>query len=212
MLSARERRIFALRKARSLAGILPLGAFLVAHLFLMATAAMGRARFSAAIAWFDALPGLVVLEAVLIWLPLLFHGLSGLWLAAEGESNAARFPRAANWLYFLQRLAGVVTLVFVAWHLYATRIARALLEWDAEALWEAMAEKIGQGPYLALYAAGAAAAVFHLTNGLRTAARSWGLVSGRAGRRRAAIAASLLGLGLVALAAAALAGFAGPGR
>ena len=58
----------------------------------------------------------------MLWLPILFHGLYGLYIWWKGKSNVSGHPWMSNWLYVLQRWTGLVAFIFIAWHLYDAAI------------------------------------------------------------------------------------------
>ena len=44
-----------------------------------------------------------VLEWVFIFLPILYHGLYGVYIWLRGKSNVVYYPWAGNWMYVAQR-------------------------------------------------------------------------------------------------------------
>src|SRR5439155_745654 len=90
---AQSRRRFVLRRLHSLTGIVPIGAYLFAHIFLENSFVLGGPasfeRLVAAIAAFPA-PLLLTIEVLFIWGPLLFHAIYGFVRVADA---ARRVPR-----------------------------------------------------------------------------------------------------------------------
>src|SRR5689334_10700853 len=72
-LLAQNRRAFLLRKLHSLSGVVPVGAFMVFHLWTNAKALGGQEPFDAAVRDISHTPYLPILEWGTILLPLLFH-------------------------------------------------------------------------------------------------------------------------------------------
>src|SRR5690606_5316130 len=70
------------RKIHSLVGLIPLGGFFFVHLLTNYSAFKGGpGEFSEKVSAIDKLPLVLGLEIVLIWLPLLYHGVYGLYVA-----------------------------------------------------------------------------------------------------------------------------------
>jgi succinate dehydrogenase/fumarate reductase cytochrome b subunit (b558 family) len=209
----RARRAFVLGRLHSLSGVVPLGAFLVEHLWTNAHALSGRASFDGAVARIQALPGLLALEVFGIFLPLAFHAGYGLYLTARGRPNALSYPYAKNWLYVLQRVTGVFALVFIAFHLWEFRVQTWLFGMAPETFYTALEAGLGETPggvpvRALAYLAGLAAVVFHFANGLVGFAATWGLAGSRAAQRRIAYLFSALGVGLFFVGASTIVHFA----
>jgi succinate dehydrogenase / fumarate reductase, cytochrome b subunit len=198
---------FFLRRLHSLSGVVPLGAFLVEHLWTNAAALAGPARFDRAVAEIQAIPALPLVEIFGIVLPLVFHAVYGVVIATRGSANPGAYPFTRNWMYVLQRVSGVVVFVFVMGHLWEYRVQKWLFGMDASAFHPTLEAHLSWTwfgvPWIAIgYLVGIAAAVFHLANGLATFCMSWGITVGRAAQRRAAFLFGSLGLVLYLLATA----------
>jgi succinate dehydrogenase / fumarate reductase, cytochrome b subunit len=76
---------FVLRKLHSLLGIIPIGAFLVEHLLSNFEALKGPAAYGAQVKFLNSLPLVRVLEWAFIFLPILYHGLYGIWIWLRGK-------------------------------------------------------------------------------------------------------------------------------
>ena len=72
----------------------------------------------------------------------------------------------------LQRVSGVFLLIFIAWHVWETRIAAAF---GAEVNYNMMADILSSPFMLVFYILGVVAATFHFANGLWSFAVSWGI-------------------------------------
>lgn len=195
-------RRFLLRKLHSLSGVVPVGAFLVEHLWTNATALRGQRAFDDAVDALQALPGLPVIELVTIVLPLAFHAGYGVVLLRESQPNVDRYPHGKNWLYVAQRATGIVTLLFVLWHLWEIRVQKWLFGMGSHSFFPVLTAHLSSTwhgvPVLALvYLAGIAAAVFHFANGLWGFAASWGIVTSRAAMRRVRIVGAIVGVTLL---------------
>lgn len=201
------RRAFVLRRLHSLSGVVPVGVFLVEHLWTNAAALGGQARFDEAVARIQAMPALPLVEILGIFAPLAFHAGYGVWIATRGSANAGAYPYTRNWMYVLQRVSGVVVLAFVLGHLWEFRVQKWLFGMSASAFYPQLEAHLAWTafgvPWIALgYLLGLAASVFHLANGLVTFCMSWGITVGRAAQRRAAWLFGLGGLALFGLAVA----------
>lgn len=167
-----DNREFFYRRLHSLLGVIPVGLFLTQHLIVNHFATKGEEAFNQAAGFMSKLPFVYVLEAFIIFLPLLFHAIYGLYIAFTAKNNQGRFGYFRNWMFVLQRWTGVVTLVFVAWHVWETRVQAAL---GAEVNFQMM-ENILDNPFMvAFYIVGVVAAVFHFANGLWSFCVSWGI-------------------------------------
>lgn len=200
-----SRRVFLLRRLHSLTGVVPVGVFLVEHLWTNAAILGGQARFDDAVARIQALPGLPFLEVFGIFAPLAFHAIYGVWIATRGSANPGAYPYTRNWMYVFQRVTGVVVMAFVVGHLWEFRVQKWLFGMSAASfhptLEAHLASTTAGVPWIALgYLVGIAASVFHLANGLVTFCMSWGITVGRAAQRRAAWTFGALGLVLFTLA------------
>ena len=187
------------RRAFSLSGVVPLGAFLVVHLAMNLRALAGGRAFTAAVRALHDVPALPLVEALFVFAPLVFHGALGLWLVLARRPLAVPSPYPLA-LARAMRATGIVVLVFLALHLselrFHTRGFRlggrelaSLLDADLSATshgipWRGIA-----------YLVGTACVVFHFAAGL------WGFFArtpaGRdSGRRRKQAAWGAAGLGL----------------
>ena len=89
---------YASRKLHSLLGVLPLGAFILEHLYTNAFVLGGQHAYDKQVNWLLSLPKPVLysLEIVFIALPLLFHGILGAKIAIEGKSNVRNYRLRAQ--------------------------------------------------------------------------------------------------------------------
>lgn len=165
-------REFFYRRLHSLLGVIPVGLFLVQHLVVNHFATGGEESFNKAAGFMEHLPFRFVLETFIIFLPLLFHAIYGLYIAFTAKNNTSRFGFFRNWMFTLQRVSGVITLVFVTWHVWETRVAAAFgtkVNFD-------MMENILSNPFMFwFYIAGVISTIFHFANGLWSFMVSWGI-------------------------------------
>lgn len=167
-------REFLWRRLHSLLGVIPVGLFLVFHLSLNFTAVGGEEAYNGATGVMDLVPHnlLLLIEWVVIYIPLLFHAFYGVFIAFTASPNTGRFSTYRNWMFSLQRFTGVFLVIFVAWHIFQTRIQKAF---GAEVNFNMMEEIVGNPFMLAFYIVGILSATFHLSNGLWSFLVSWGI-------------------------------------
>lgn len=167
-----EHREFAYRRLHSLLGVIPIGAFLIVHLVVNYFAVYGEESFNKATNFMESLPFLVVLEIVLIYLPILYHAILGVYLVFESKNNYTRYGYFRNWMYFLQRVTGIITLIYIAWHVWETRIQVML--GNAPLDYSLMDNILSSPVMFWIYIVGLISTTFHFANGLWSFLVSWG--------------------------------------
>ena len=174
---------FYSRKLHSLLGVIPLGFFLLEHLLTNFEATNGPTAFKEQIEWLSGLPLVFFLELFGIWLPLLYHGVYGLYVAYQARHNTNNFSYFRNWMFRLQRITGVLTLIFVAWHLFETRVQVGLGNVEHAELGSLMHEILTNNTYFVLYLIGIISTTFHFSNGIWAFLVSWGVTVGPKSQR-----------------------------
>lgn len=169
-----KNREFLWRRLHSLLGVIPVGLFLVFHLSLNFTATGGSEAYNDATGMMELIPHwlLLIIEWVVIYIPLMFHAFYGVYIAFTATHNTKRFGTFRNWMFRIQRMTGIFLVVFVAWHIWQTRIQKALgdtVDFDM------MADIVANPWMLAFYIVGILSATFHLSNGLWSFLVSWGI-------------------------------------
>ncbi|MDX1623968.1 MAG: succinate dehydrogenase cytochrome b558 subunit [Gemmatimonadota bacterium] len=186
-----DRRTFWLRRIHSLTGIVPLGLYVVFHVWVNSFAASGPEAYNAIAEFLESLPYLLAIEIPFIWAPILYHGFYGIYLHAAGRENPFQYSYPNNAMYSLQRWSGIVTLVFIGWHFWQTRLANYLFGTPID--FQMMADIFAQPEWVVFYVIGLTAVAFHLGNGLRTFLLTWGIVVGDRARTMAARVAAVVG-------------------
>lgn len=174
----RERLHWTLRRLHSLSGIVPIGFFLFFHIFENSYVVRGGADL-----WWKeteftrSLPYQVAIEALLLWLPILYHALYGLVISATAQPNVANYPYNRNYQYTLQRITGVIAFLFIGFHVLSTRgwFYFAGVETNYARMHEFMMSPL----FLTAYIIGTLSCVYHLTNGIFTFCITWGVTVGR---------------------------------
>jgi succinate dehydrogenase / fumarate reductase, cytochrome b subunit len=165
-------REFFNRRLHSLLGVIPVGIFLIQHLVVNSFATRGAEAFNKAAHFMESLPFRYALEIFIIFLPILFHAIYGLYIAFTAKNNVSNYSYFRNWMFLLQRVSGVITLIFIAWHVWETRIQ---VFFGAEVNYEMVANIVDNPSMLAFYIVGIVSTVFHFANGLWAFGVSWGL-------------------------------------
>jgi len=202
-------RHFALRKLHSLLGIVPIGFFLCFHLFENSLATRGEAYFTEHVVHkIGNMPYVELMEIFFIALPILFHGIYGVIIWLQGKDNVLRYGYFRNWMYWTQRITGIVAFIFIITHVWGTRIQ--VLVNDAvtkDNLFEHLAANLDNVPVLIWYIIGVLAAVIHLSNGIWLALITWGITIGPRSQKAASWICAGIGLILLVLSTQAFRGF-----
>lgn len=195
-----------LRRLHALAGVIPLGVFVVVHLLVNATALAGPSRFERIMGGLAANPLEPFVTLLFVGVPLAYHALYGIRRVgrapADAEESGYKRPR----LDLLMRLSSVVVLVFVIAHSWEMRVGRSPSTLHTKLTMNLSATKWGV-PLIAFgYLAGIAAVVFHLVYGCFAVLESRGRAS-----RRAAILSVACGALLFSIGSATVISFSGGG-
>ena len=206
-LRAGEGTSFLLRRLHSLSGVVPIGAFLLEHFISNAEAFKGPIAYGKQVAFLNSLPGVFLLELFFIWIPILYHGLYGVYIWYRGETNVADYPWAGNWLYTSQRWTGIIAFAYmVAAHLSPALYRRAPPTHPMQSFAKVQAEF--QNPWMvAFYCVGIIAASWHFSYGLWLFAAKWGITVGEKARHRFGYVCAALALGLILLGGISMNGF-----
>lgn len=167
-------RQFFIRRLHSLLGVIPIGIFVVQHLVVNHFVVYGEESFNKAANFMANLPFVLVLETFVIYLPILFHAVLGVYIAlAVPRYNSVRYGYFRNWMFLLQRITGILTFIFIVWHVWDTRVQVAL----GTELNYSLMEGILTDPFMLwVYIIGVLATVFHLANGLWSFCVSFGII------------------------------------
>lgn len=161
-----------MRKLHSLSGVIPLGMFMCVHMLLNYTATWGVDAYNLTASFMENLPFKIFLETFVIFLPLCFHAIYGVYIALKAKNNVAHYGYFRNWAFMLQRVTGIITFVFVAWHVWGTRLQ---VEFGAHPGFSMMADIIANPVFLVLYIIGVVCAIYHFANGIWAFLITWGI-------------------------------------
>ncbi|MFN4242601.1 MAG: hypothetical protein ACK4PI_05120 [Tepidisphaerales bacterium] len=188
---------FYLRRLHSLTGIL-FGGYIMVHLLINATLVEGAREdgmptvFQQQVDKIHSLPFLLYIELGMIFLPLIFHTLYGLYISFQGHSNPLNYSFAKNWFYVAQRWSAIIIMFFAAFHVLTfkglipgelgTRLTFVPHEYATQSTINHMHAAWWVG--WVVYPLGVLAATFHLANGFWTGAISWGLTISKQAQQR----------------------------
>lgn len=227
-----ERHYHLLRRLHSLTGVFPIGVFLIPHLTTNSSIVWGEvfnakkyAEFgagSAGVATFQHevnfihdLPALIFIEIFVLWLPIAYHSILGVYFARSGRANTERYGYQANWRYTMQRATGYLGVIFLFMHISSLRwgwtYGGIMPSFDADNAASSTALHLQGGvlPYFnaAFYLVCVLALVFHFANGLWTAAITWGLTISKQAQQRWGVVCTAIGVALAAAGTTAIVGF-----
>ncbi len=152
-------------------------------------------------------PYLVLGEVGLLYLPLLYHAAYGIKIALEGRPNVGAYGHSRNWAYVLQRVTGVIALIYIAVHFWQFRLQMLLGRMVLDDLYPKLCASLSSTstagiPLVAIGTLlGIAACVFHLANGLWGFCVTWGITVSRSAQRIAGGVCGALGVLLFLVAA-----------
>ncbi len=229
-----HRHHFLLRRLHSLTGIMPVGVFVIFHLFTNMQMAIAQVTgqlhyFQDEVDFIHSLPALLFLEIFGLWLPIAFHAGLGIVYMWGGKSNSMSYRYGGNLRYTLQRWTAWIALFFIFFHVASLRWGWTF--WIFEYPWGARAEgtefaalagvdsyplahattamALQTGPLGGLfmvlaYLIGTLAVVYHWSNGLWTAAITWGLTLTQTAMKRWGLICLGMGIALTLFSIAAI--------
>jgi succinate dehydrogenase / fumarate reductase cytochrome b subunit len=209
-LRAGQGHSFLLRKLHSLSGIVPIGAFLIEHILSNFEALKGPAAYAAQVKFLNSLPLVRVLEWGLIFLPLAYHALYGVYIALRGKSNVIYYPWAGNWLYVVQRWTGYIAFLYIIQHVLRQRFMGVNLPEHPGAAFAKVQHELSNPFMLAVYIIATLAVCFHFSYGVWLFAAKWGITPGTKARVRFGYLCAALGIILAVMGLASLYAFVGP--
>ncbi len=213
MAAVLTRENFFWHKVHSLTGIVPVGFYMLQHLTLNSFAIAGPEKFNGVIGFFGSIPWYVLLamEILLIWTPLLFHAVYGIFIVNRGEPNyfGTKYGWSQNRMYTLQRWSGLFLFVFLAFHVATTTGVKYLRHEDGLIMYNAWQAKLTAQGYwqLAVYILGILAASYHLAYGVWNFCIRWGITVSEQAQHRIQKFSAVMFVAVTFLGWAALVGF-----
>ncbi len=213
------RHQFIIYRLFSLAGLIPVGAYMVVHLATNASVINGVSAFQENVDRIHSLgKALWIAEWAFIFLPLMFHATVG-WLIISGAMpNTGAYPYASNVRYTLQRATGIVAFVFIVFHVIQLHhffgapfkeIGETKFGAQFDPTHAASSAAVALQPLWVklLYLVGMLSAIYHFANGLWTQGITWGIWTSAKAQKRASWVSAFVGLLLTAVGMTALFGF-----
>ncbi|MCC6239592.1 MAG: hypothetical protein IT448_04765 [Phycisphaerales bacterium] len=186
---------FLLRRVHSLTGLV-FGGYLVVHLMINATLAQVGDVYQEQVNKLYSLPFLMGIEWALIFLPIIFHTIYGIWITIKGQPNVNHYGYHRNWQYTLQRMSAMVIVLFLVFHVLGLKyhLFGTSLSFDHHNATASVHRHMMTSvliPYV-IYPIGILASCYHLANGFWGAAITWGLAVSAGAQRRWGYACAIL--------------------
>lgn len=163
---------YLLRKLHSLSGIIPVGAFLAEHFWSNSAVLVSAQKYDDVSQELQTIPFRLIVEWGGIFLPILFHGVYGIYIWVQGKSNVSQYPWVGNWMYTFQRYTGLIAFAYIGWHLYTERWLT-----HGRSTYATVVQDLSHPMYLAFFAIGIVASSFHLGVGIWNFLCKWGLAA-----------------------------------
>jgi succinate dehydrogenase / fumarate reductase cytochrome b subunit len=155
---------FFLKRLHTLTGVLPLGAYLILHLWQNLSVLGGFEFFSERL---KSSSTQSILTLVFVLIPLAVHVVLGLLRLYISGNTLGHSRQSGNVRYLLQRVSAVVGGAFLLWHIWQARQLEGAQAWREMLVFPGMAFA---------YLIGGLAVIFHYCNGLWSAALSLGFL------------------------------------
>ena len=186
-------RSYLWRRLHSLTGILPVGLFLLFHLFENMAAIDGAKAYDHGVSNLASLlpaPYFYLVEVFLILTPILFHGLYGFILVLDGKAILGANAYRRNFSYLLQRATGLVAMVYLVYHVVALRLMVTLFGrgggvegHDGYVNFGNLVQHFDNPAVVGFYVVGVLSCAYHFCNGLNGLCWTWGLAVGERSRK-----------------------------
>jgi len=209
-LRAAQGNTFLWRKLHSLLGVIPIGAFLLEHLLSNFEAIHGPAAYGAQVKFLNSLPLVRVLEWTFIFLPILYHGIYGVYIWLRGKSNIVYYPWAGNWMYTAQRYTGLIAFLYIGQHVIRQRFLGVQLPEHPYAAFAKVQHELSNPWMVAVYVIAMIAICWHFAYGIWLFAAKWGITPGKTARKRFGYACAAFGVVLAVMGLWSIWAFVGP--
>jgi len=185
---------FLLRRLQSLFGVFPLAVFLFVHFTFNSFVFGGPNVFNKLVEATQGFPLVEFFEIGLIAIPLLIHILLGLIIIYRGSVNLFPYSYYRNWMYIVQRITGLIAIVFVFYHVWSTRLFAFFT--GKHVTFAHMQQHFGPAWVKVFYVAGIMSVVFHLANGMAPSCMTWGITASKRSQLVMAVMTWLITLGM----------------
>ncbi len=203
-------------KLHSLTGVIPVGFYMVQHLTLNSFSLSGAEKFNSVGRFFESLPQhlFFALEIGMIWIPLIFHSVYGIFITNRGQQNllTTKYRWSQNRMYTLQRWTGIFIFFYLCYHVATTTAYRMYTGNHAVVEYAAWHQKLTSNGYLilVLYMLGVITSAYHLAYGIWNFCIRWGITITERAQHRIQKFSLFAFIALTALGWAALFGFVFP--
>ena len=197
---------FYRRKLFSFLGLGPMAIYLIVHLSAHAFSHQAP-TWEARLEGWHSNPYYWPVVLLFVYFPFAFHAVWGVVLALTARPNNARMPYFSNFKYLAQRISAVGLILFLAAHIFKTRIEPAL-QGQRQLTYDHMVEAMHNPLSLAVYVLGVLAAAFHLANGFWLGGITWGVTISRRSQRNWQAWSIAIFVVIAVMGFAAMAGFA----
>ncbi len=192
---------FFIRRFHSLIALIPIGIFLCTHLLLNSGVLIsGNESYLKVLNFMKSLPFLLYMEIFIIALPIIFHGIYGIYIVYLAKNNVIKYKYYRNFAFYLQRVTALITLFFVIWHVITLRI----LVHESQAIINTFVIYLQNPLFFIFYLIGVIAAIYHFANGLFTFCITWGICVGDRSQKIFYIVVTIIFILLAILATATL--------
>jgi len=192
---------FFIRRLHSLLGIIPVGAFFLVHMLLNSRAMQSQEAYQWVPNTLGQVPFIWAIEIIFILVPILFHGILGLFIVFWGDINAHKPAMSwyENWAYVLQRVTGFLVFILLIFHLFQTYLVKVSTELGGGHFWifNTMQNLFANPVWIWVYAIFVLLAAYHFGNGIFNFLYKWGLTSSKLSQRWAiagGLAIALIGV------------------
>jgi succinate dehydrogenase / fumarate reductase, cytochrome b subunit len=174
-----------MRRLHSFSGVLPLGIYLIYHLWENWSVVRGREPWVDRVTWLDSHFGFAI--NILFFLLLAIHAVLGL-------RPLAQINLPASDLRGIQLVTGVISLFFIVFHAIQLLPATYGPHQSVRNAYAVLWTSLSRPGYLAIYLVGISAVYFHFAHGLSRAVVAWDLISTERALRMTRYTVSVVGL------------------
>lgn len=155
---------YLLKRLHTLTGVVPLGGFLIFHLWQNLSVLAGFDAFSERL---KPAPLHNALAIIFVLIPLAVHVILGLLRLTISGNTLGHSRQGGNIRYLLQRVSAILGGMFLFWHIWHSRQLEDVQAWR---------DLLAFPGITFAYLMGGLAIIFHFCNGLWSAAMSVGLI------------------------------------
>jgi succinate dehydrogenase / fumarate reductase cytochrome b subunit len=168
------------RRAHSLTGVVPVGAFVLVHLWTNSRALAGARAFGEGFSTATNTPLFLFLEVATLHVPLAYHAIYGFALVVKGTTRSGRSESITS-AKLLDRVSSVCALAFIVYHVWQFRVSIARGTMRRSDYFAVLCDTLSSTSNLgipvaaSLYLLGLAATSYHFAYGLAGLPSSWGI-------------------------------------